>query len=68
MSAASRLARIERMEVGKRRMVVAKLEEGADLNALLVSKGITLRPSDMVVRLTRPDGVGADFAHVVEAR
>lgn len=59
---ASRLARIERMEVGKRRMVIAKLEEGADINALLMAHGITLRPSDMLVRLTRPDGVGAEFA------
>jgi hypothetical protein len=68
MRAAARLARIERLEVGKRRMVIAKLEEGADLNALLVRQGITLRPSDMLVRLTRPDGVGADFALVVEPR
>jgi hypothetical protein len=47
------------------RLIVAKLEADANLDALLESEGITASPADLIVRITRPDGVGSDFARVV---
>lgn len=47
------------------RLVVAKLPESGDVDALLCSAGIELRPTDTLVRINRPEGCGADFARVL---
>jgi hypothetical protein len=46
-------------------MIIAKLPASGDVEALLRSSGIDLRLSDMLVRITRPDGCGADFVRVL---
>lgn len=64
MSIKSRLVRLEQ-SLGGGRLIVAKLGEGDNLEALLERNGITERPSDLIVRINRPDGCGEDFARVV---
>jgi hypothetical protein len=59
-------ARMAALESGPQRMVIAKLPEGEDVHALLACHGIALRPSDLLVRINRPEGCGGDFARVVE--
>jgi hypothetical protein len=59
----SRLGALERS--GSSRMIIAKLPASGDVEALLRSSGIDLRLSDMLVRITRPDGCGADFVRVL---
>ncbi|MFP5328867.1 MAG: hypothetical protein ACLGHC_01850 [Alphaproteobacteria bacterium] len=60
-----RLGALERQEDGSR-MIVAKLPASADLDALLTAEGITYRPNDLLVRITRPQDCGSDFARVIE--
>lgn len=59
-------ARLEALEVNHgSRMIVAKLEAGGDLGAVLRSAGIDRQPDDLLVRITRPDGCGSDYARVL---
>lgn len=57
-------SRLDALEGDCSRLIVAKLEAGGDVAALLVANDIVLRPSDLLVRITRPEGVGHDFARV----
>lgn len=59
----SRLGALERS--GSSRMIIAKLPASGDVDALLRSSGIDLRSSDMLVRINRPKGCGADFGRVL---
>jgi hypothetical protein len=64
MSRAARIAALEGQASGSR-MIVAKLPESGDVDALLLSVGIDLRPTDLLVRINRPEGCGSDFARIV---
>lgn len=64
MRLAARIAELERHENGSR-MIVAKLPESGNLDALLGAEGITNRPNDLLVRINRPEGCGSDFARVI---
>lgn len=47
--------------------VIAGLPATGDLDALLIPAGITLLPTDLLVRINRPEGGGSDFARLVSA-
>lgn len=65
MRLSTRVSALERHENGSG-MIVAKLPASGDLDALLRAEGITYRPDDLLVRITRPEGCGSDFARVIE--
>lgn len=62
----NRAARIEALErrAGSR-LIVAKLGAGVDLSAFLSASGIQPSATDLIVRIARPEGCGADYAKVI---
>lgn len=65
MSLRARLRALEGSTCSK--MIVAKLPADGDLDALLTSAGIVRLPTDLLVRIDRPEGCGRDFARLVSA-